>query len=85
MQLVTLKQTEYRHAKAWYVKFPLDGYALGPLRFDEFVPASQVVTEAEDQFGEKPKELWPDGEIIEVEEYKYEVDVPEGDQDMYEE
>ena len=85
MELVTLEQTEYRHAKAWHVQYPLDAYALGPYRYNEFVPAIQAVEDAEEQFGEKPKEVWPDGETVEVEEYKYEVDVPEADRDMYEE
>ena len=66
MELVTLEQTEYRHAKAWYVQYPLDAYALGPYRYNEFVPASQVVEDAEEQFGEKPKEVWPDGETVEA-------------------
>jgi len=85
METVTVKQTEHRLAKAWYVKYPLDAYALGPYRYEEFASAEQAAEEAESQFGEKPTEVWPEGEEIEVEEYTYEVDVPEEDREMYEE
>ena len=84
MVLVTIKQTDTRLAKAWYVMYPLDAYALGPIRFDEFVSAVEAVEQAEATFGEKPKELWPEGETQEVDEYNYEVSVPEEDRDMYE-
>ena len=84
MELVAVKQTEYRLAKAWYVMYPLDAYALGPLRYRDFVTAEQAVEDAESQFGEKPKEVWPEGEEIEVDEYEYEVSVPEEDREMYE-
>ena len=84
MQLVRVKQMEYRLAKAWYVMYPLDAYALGPFRFREPVDANEVVEQAETQFGEKPREVWPDGETVEVEEYTYEVSVPEEDREMYE-
>jgi hypothetical protein len=85
MQLVTVKQTEHRLATAWHVMYPLDAYALGPFRFREPVDANEAVEQAESQFGEKPKEVWPDGNEIEVDEYEYEVSVPKEDRDMYEE
>ena len=85
MQLVTVKQTEHRLAKAWYVMYPLDAYALGPFRFEQPVAAHEAVALAEAQFGEKPKEVWPDGQEVEVDEYAYEVSVPEEDREMYEE
>lgn len=84
MQLVTIKQTDCRLAKAWYVKYPLDAYALGPYRYDEFVDANTAVESAEASFGEKPTEVWPDGETQEVQEYEYEVSVPEEDRELYE-
>ena len=85
MQLVTVKQTEHRLAKAWYVMYPLDAYALGPFRFKEPVDANEAVEQAEAHFGEKPKGVWPDGQEVEVDEYAYEVSVPEEDREMYEE
>ena len=35
-----------RKAKAWYIKFPMDAYALGPLRFDKPVGERKVREEA---------------------------------------
>ena len=48
-----------RLAKRWYVKYPLDCYALGPLHFNESVGADRAVEEAESLFGERPREVWP--------------------------
>jgi len=79
MKLVTVTDTEHRLAKAWYVKYPLDAYALGPYRFDNMVPATTAIEQALDQFGERPREVWPDGETEEVDEYEIELDVPEED------
>jgi len=84
MELVRLNQVEHRLAKAWYIQYPLDAHALGPLRFDEFVSAEVAAAQAEEQFGERPKELWPEGEEQEVAEYAYTVDVPGVDRDMFE-
>lgn len=76
MQTTTETNTDTRAARAWYVKYPLDAYALGPYRFDEFVTADIAVERAVEQFGERPVELWPDGPTQDVPEYEYEVDVP---------
>jgi hypothetical protein len=81
MVLVTIKQTDTRLARAWYVKYPLDAHALGPYRYDEFVAANRAVEDAEASFGEKPVEVWPTGPVEEIAEYEYEVDVPEEDTD----
>ena len=78
-----MKQTEHRWAKAWYVKYPLDAYALGPYRYEEAVSATQAVEDAKETFGERPAEVWPNGETVEVAEYEYAVDVPEEDCQMY--
>ncbi len=84
MKLVTVNQTEHRLAKAWYVKYPLDAYALGPYCYEDFVPAGRAIEDAEEQFGEKPGELWPEGEEVEVAEYRFETSVPAEDREMYE-
>lgn len=65
--------TETRLAKAWYVKYPLDAYALGPYRYDKFVGADTVSDEALKQFGERPVEVWPTEATEETDEYEYEV------------
>jgi hypothetical protein len=64
---------EHRLARAWYVKYPLDAYALGPSRFDTPVSAGRAAEEARDAFGEFPYEVWPSGPVEEVEEYEYQV------------
>ena len=66
-----VKATEDRLASAWYVLYPLDAYAIGPYRFKEPVCAETVVERAEEQFGEKPIELWPTGPVEEVDEYEF--------------
>jgi hypothetical protein len=33
-------------SKAWYVKFPLDAYALGPMRFERPVTEAEARAEA---------------------------------------
>ena len=76
MKTETITATEYRIARAWYVKYPLDAYALGPYRFEEPVSAVEVVELAEEQFGAKPSSLWPDGPSEEVAEYEFEIDTP---------
>ena len=48
-------------AKAWYVKYPLDAYALGPLRFERPVDAKEAAMRAEELFGGPPTEVWPSG------------------------
>jgi hypothetical protein len=77
MPLVTVKSTEHRAARAWYVKYPLDAYALGPYRFKEPVTADVVIEQARKQFGERPAEVWPDGPCDEVDEYDIQLDVLE--------
>ena len=79
MELVTTTAQEHRLARAWYVKYPLDAYALGPYRFDKPTSAADVSEIAHKQFGERPREIWPDGQCEEVEPYDYELDVPEDD------
>lgn len=79
MQLKTVVETEHREAWAWYIKYPLDAYALGPYRYDNPVSADEVSEEALEQFGERPAEIWPDGPTHELDEYEYQVDVPEDD------
>ena len=78
MHLVTVKSTEHRLAKAWYVKYQLDAYALGPYRYSEPTPATTAIEQAEKGFGEKPAEVWPDGKVVEVEEYEIELNRLEG-------
>jgi hypothetical protein len=65
--------TDDRAAWAWYILYPLDAYALGPYRFREPVTADVAVAQAEEQFGELPSNVWPDGRTVEVDEYSYEV------------
>ena len=50
-----------RLCRRWYVKYPLDAYALGPYQFDEMVGSDKVIEVATKQFGEPPTEVWPDG------------------------
>ncbi len=80
MKLNTITTTEHRLAKAWYVKYPLDAYALGPYRFDEPAKATEAIELALSAFGERPCEVWPtgdaDGDVEEVEEYEIQLDVP---------
>lgn len=74
---MTRTETDYRVALAWYVKYPLDAYAIGPYRFEDFVGADTAVAHAAEQFGEPPCEVWPDGPVREVAEYEFEVDARE--------
>ncbi len=60
-------------ARRWYVKYPLDAYALGPYEFKNPVTADVAVEEAKNQFGELPAEVWPDGPTVSTDEYEYEV------------
>ena len=83
MQLVTVTSTDYRLAKAWYVKYPLDAYALGPMRFEKPVSAFVVSETAQIQFGERPNQIWPDGQVEEVDEYEFELDVPDDEAGDY--
>jgi hypothetical protein len=76
VKLETITATEHRTSDAWYVMYPLDAYAMGPYRFEEPVTADVVVGRAQEQFGERPCSLWPDGPTEEVNEYEYELDVP---------
>ena len=76
MNLQTVVRAENRLARAWYVKYPLDAYALGPYRFDKPVPATVVISKALESFGERPQEVWPTGPVEEVDEYEIELDMP---------
>ena len=74
--------TDNRAARAWYVKYPLDAYALGPYRYNKPMTAADVAEEAKEQFGEYPGEIWPVGATEEVDEYEYAVqDDDEDDRD----
>lgn len=75
MTLETITEKDDREARAWYVKYPLDAYALGPYRYDESVTAATASEEALEQFGERPAEIWPEGETSQVDEYEYQLDV----------
>ena len=77
MKLTTTTSTENQLAKAWYVKYPLDPFALGPYRFEEFVPATDAIEIALGQFDERPCAVWPEGKVEEVDEYEIELDLPE--------
>lgn len=77
MNLITTECTEHRIARAWYVLYPLDAYAIGPYRYREPVEAGVVVEQALKQFGERPYQIWPDGPVEEVEPYTFELDLPE--------
>ena len=50
-------------SKAWYIKFPLDAYALGPIRFDHLADEAEVRKYAKTWAGVKrlPKhfQCWP--------------------------
>jgi len=52
-----------RMAKAWYIKFPLDAYALGPVRFEKPVDERRVRKYAREFSGYKrlPRSFgcWP--------------------------
>lgn len=76
MKTETITETEERVARAWYVMYPLNAYAIGPYRFEHPVSAVEVVERAEEQFGEKPANVWPDGPTEEVEEYEFELEIP---------
>ena len=76
MKLKTETCLEYRLAKAWYVKYPLDACAMGPLWYTKFVGADRASDDALGLFGERPKEIWPAGPVEEVEPYGYELDCP---------
>ena len=67
-------------AKAWYIAYGGDAYALGPLRYEEPVSADTVSERAFDQFGEYPRAIWPDGETINTDPYKYTVSCEEGEE-----
>lgn len=56
-------------AQAWFVKYPLDAYALGPYRYDKYVSAAIAAGQAKESFGEYPADVWPDGQIKSCEEY----------------
>lgn len=77
MILETITETSATAARAWYVMYPLDAYALGPYRFNEPVTADVVSDRAMEQFGERPCQIWPEGPTLDVDEYEYEVDIPE--------
>jgi hypothetical protein len=77
MTLTTITATSTDSARAWYIKYPLDAYAMGPLRYHEFVTADVASDQALEQFGERPNQIWPDGRTQEVPEYEYLIDVPE--------
>lgn len=80
MKTVVVTEQGFCRARAWYVKYPLDAYALGPIRFDEAVTAETAVEEARLTRGARPQELWPDGPVEATDEaYTYELDVPEED------
>jgi hypothetical protein len=53
-------------SKAWYIKFPADAYALGPVRFETKVDEAQVQAYARKFEGCKrlPEgfECWPTGD-----------------------
>ena len=49
-----------RQSQAWYVKYNLDAYALGPMRFDHPVTEAEAIEAAERAFGETPAEVWPE-------------------------
>lgn len=66
-------------AKAWYISYGRDAYALGPMLYDEPVSADTVSERALDQFGEYPREIWPDGGTINTEPYEYTVSYEEGE------
>lgn len=68
-----MKATEHRLACAWYVKYPLDAYALGPIRFPKPVAADEATEHSREMFGELPSEVWPDGPVEEVDEYEFDV------------
>lgn len=69
----TRQETDNREAKAWYIKYPLDAYALGPYRYDRPKTAAEISELAFGQFGEYPSEIWPEGATKEVDEYEYTV------------
>jgi len=69
MKIIPVESTDYRLASAWYISYPLDAYALGPMRFEKPVDAVTVLERAEEQFSELPTAIWPDGRVIEVDEY----------------
>ena len=37
-----MKTKEVKEAKAWYIKFPLDVYAMGPIRFENPLNEKEV-------------------------------------------
>lgn len=72
--------TEHRLARAWYIKYPVDAYALGPYRYDKPVSADVASYQALQQFGERPSAIWPDGPTEEVGEYEYPVYDPDAEE-----
>jgi len=50
--------TNRTKARAWYVKYRLDTYALGPLQFQKPVTKTEAIRTAARMFGEKPREVW---------------------------
>ena len=69
MKIVPTESIDFRMASAWFISYPLDAYALGPMRFDKPVKASVALEQAEEQFGELPTAIWPKGPVTEVDEY----------------
>ena len=67
-----MTRTSTTSARAWYVKYPLDAFAMGPYRYDEPVTADVPSDQALEQFGERPGDIWADGSTVDVDEYEYE-------------
>jgi len=81
MRLITETRIGSVAARAWWIKYPLDAYALGPYRYDEPVTADVASDQAKEQFGERPNQIWSEGPTVDVDEYEYLVDEPEGNYD----
>lgn len=60
-------------ARAWYISYASDAYALGPLRYEEPVSAERVSEDARALFAEYPVEIWPEGETVATDPYEYKV------------
>lgn len=69
-------------ARAWYVMYPRDAYALGPMRYDKPVSACVVSENARIQFGDYPRQIWADGETTSTEPYQYIVSCERGEEDQ---
>ena len=61
------------NSRAWYAKYPLDAYALGPARFDTYVSAAYAAQQFEDTFGKLPAEMWTSGSAVDVPRYEVEL------------